>query len=238
VLAAEQISKAYRGTHVLQGVSLHLRRGETVGLLGPNGAGKTTLFSILAGMLAPDRGRITLDGVDITRLPMFARARRGMAYLPQEPSVFKGLTIEQNILLMIETFEPKAPRQRAIAERMLRQFKLEAVRRTPAGQVSGGERRRCEIARAVAGAPSFILLDEPFAGVDPIAVGDIRALVRQLTGRGIGVLITDHNVREALNLVDRAYIIDSGRVLMQGTAAAVIADPAVRQVYLGDSFRL
>jgi lipopolysaccharide export system ATP-binding protein len=238
VLATQDICKAFRGRQVVEDVSLFVQRGEAVGVLGPSGAGKTTIFSMLVGVAPPDRGRIFLDGKDVTRMHQFERARRGLSYLPQEPSIFKGLTVEQNILLVLESHVADRKRRRARLEWLLTQFSIEPLRNASAARLSGGERRRCEIARALASDPSFILLDEPFTGIDPIAVGDIRAIVRFLTGHGLGVLITDHNVHETLGMVDRAYIIESGRVLMQGTVDAVVADPMVRRAYLGADFRL
>lgn len=238
MLSAQHLSKAFGGRQVVEDVSLSLRRGEAVGLLGPNGAGKTTTFSMLIGVLQADQGDITLDNTPVTRLPQFERARRGMSYLPQEPSIFRSLTVEQNILLVLEAHEADNARRKERLDWLLGEFHIDHIRTASASRLSGGERRRCEIARALASNPSFVLLDEPFAGVDPIAVHEIRSLVRFLTGRGIGVLITDHNVRETLNLIDRAYIIESGRVLMHGTVDAVISDPVVQSVYLGADFRL
>ncbi len=238
MLAAHHLAKSFRGRSVVVDVSLFLRRGEAVGLLGPNGAGKTTTFSMLIGVTQADSGQILLDRADITNMQMYERARRGMSYLPQEPSIFRGLTVEQNILLVLETCEPEAHRRRQILDELLYQFDLERNRKSLASTLSGGQRRRCEIARMLANSPSFILLDEPFAGVDPIAVHDIRAVVQFLKSQGIGVLITDHNVRETLGLVDRAYIIESGRMLMHGDAAAIVNDPEVQRIYLGEGFRL
>jgi lipopolysaccharide export system ATP-binding protein len=208
-----------------------------VGLLGPSGSGKTTLFRLISGVISPDRGVIRLDDRDVTALPLYERARRGLSYLPQEPSVFRGLTVEQNVLLALESYEP-ASRRAPVLAGLLAELGIEHVRRTRADWLSGGERRRCEIARALASRPSFILLDEPFAGVDPIGVQDVRSLLRSLTRREIGVLITDHNVRETLGLVDRAYIIDAGRMLMHGVPADIVANPDVRHVYLGPDFML
>ena len=238
MLSAQHLSKTFGGRQVVQDVSLYLQRGEAVGLLGPNGAGKTTTFSMLIGVLQADQGDILLDDTVVTRLPQFERARRGLSYLPQEPSIFRSLTVEQNILLVLEAHEADVARRKERLDWLLGEFHIGHIRASPASSLSGGERRRCEIARALASNPSFVLLDEPFAGVDPIAVHEIRSLVRFLTGRGIGVLITDHNVRETLNLIDRAYIIESGRVLMQGTVDAVVSDPLVQSVYLGADFRL
>jgi lipopolysaccharide export system ATP-binding protein len=235
-LTAEHVQKSYRGRMVVKGVSLATRRGEAVGLLGPNGAGKTTVFYMITGLVAADAGRITLDGHDVTRLPMYRRARLGIGYLPQEASIFRGLTVEKNIMSVLELVEPKRKRRKEQLESLLEEFNIARLRKSPSLALSGGERRRCEIARALASRPSFILLDEPFAGIDPLAVGDIQQLVRQLRARGIGVLITDHNVRETLRLVDRAYIIYDGQVLTQGNPREIIANEDVRRVYLGDMF--
>ncbi len=213
VLAVHHLGKGYRGRMVVQDVSISVRRGEAVGLLGPNGAGKTTVFYMIIGLVKPDKGAIELDGHDVTGLPMFQRARLGVGYLPQEPSIFRGLNVEDNIRAVLEVNEPNREAREATLESLLDEFDIARLRKAPSIALSGGERRRCEIARALAGSPSFMLLDEPFAGIDPIAVGDIQDLVRHLKGRGIGVLITDHNVRETLGLIDRAYIIHSGHVL-------------------------
>jgi lipopolysaccharide export system ATP-binding protein len=237
VLAAYNISTSYRGRKVIEDVSVYIERGEIVGLLGPNGAGKTTVFSVLTGATLPDRGLITLDGFEITRAPLYERARYGMSYLPQEPSLFRALTVEQNMLIVLETLQLSRKRRSELLDALLREFNIESIRKSPASRLSGGERRRCEIARTVATDPMFIMLDEPFAGIDPIAIQDIRALMRYLAKRGIGVLISDHNVRETLSAIDRAYIIESGRILTQGTVAAVVANPDVRSIYLGSSFR-
>jgi lipopolysaccharide export system ATP-binding protein len=237
-LVVESLAKSYRGRAVVQDAGLMVRNGEAVGLLGPNGAGKTTIFYMITGLVAADRGRIRLDGNDITALPMYRRARLGIGYLPQEASIFRGLNVEDNIRAVLEVVEPDKARREAELDSLLEEFDIKRLRKSPSIALSGGERRRCEIARALAGRPSFMLLDEPFAGIDPIAVGDIQALVRHLTSRGIGVLITDHNVRETLGLIDRAYIIHSGRVLMEGTPAEIIASPDVRRLYLGEDFRL
>ncbi len=237
-LVAENLGKHFKKRPVLRGVSLTLGRGEVVGLLGPNGAGKTTCFYIVTGLIAADHGRIILDGNEITDLPMYRRARLGIGYLPQEPSIFRGLNVEANIRAVLEVSERDADRRKAMLEELLSEFSISHLRRTPALALSGGERRRVEIARALAARPSFILLDEPFAGIDPIAVADIRELVLHLKHRGIGVLITDHNVRETLELVDRAYILHDGVVLMEGTPAEIIADESVRRVYLGERFSL
>lgn len=237
-LTVHHVVKSFKKRTVVRGVSLEVARGETVGLLGPNGAGKTTVFYMITGLIAADEGSIRIDGADVTKLPMYRRARLGIGYLPQEASIFRGLTVEQNILAVLETVEPnKAERQNQL-DALLEEFRITRLRKTPAIRLSGGERRRVEIARALATRPSFMLLDEPFAGIDPIAVNDIRALVRHLTQRGIGVLITDHNVRETLELVSRAYIIHDGMVLTHGTANEIINNPDVRRVYLGDQFRI
>jgi lipopolysaccharide export system ATP-binding protein len=238
VLSVHGLEKSYRGRRVVEDASLDLAAGEAVGLLGPNGAGKTTIFYMVTGLVRADRGRIVLDGHDITHLPMYQRARLGIGYLPQEASIFRGLTVEKNIRAVLEVVEPDRERREAELEALLEEFDIKRLRRSPAIALSGGERRRCEIARALAGRPAFMLLDEAFAGIDPIAVGDIQALVRHLTARGIGVLITDHNVRETLGLIDRAYIIHAGRVLMHGRPDEIIANPDVRRVYLGEGFRL
>lgn len=237
-LAATGLEKSFRGRKVVDQASLAVRAGEAVGLLGPNGAGKTTIFYMMMGLIPVDRGRIDLDGRDISRFPMYRRARLGVGYLPQEASIFRGLTVEDNIRAVLQLVEPNRKKRESELNSLLEEFNIARLRKSPALALSGGERRRCEIARALASRPSFMLLDEPFAGIDPIAVGDIRALVRQLTSRNIGVLITDHNVRETLGLIDRAYIIHSGRVLMEGTPEAIVANEDVRRVYLGEDFRL
>ncbi|UZF92233.1 LPS export ABC transporter ATP-binding protein [Bosea sp. NBC_00550] len=238
ILAVSNLRKSYGGRTVVSDASLYLRQGEAVGLLGPNGAGKTTIFYMITGLVAADFGVISLEGDDITALPMYQRARLGIGYLPQEASIFRGLSVEDNIRSVLEVVEPDRKARERQLDQLLEEFTIARLRKAPSIALSGGERRRCEIARALAGKPSFILLDEPFAGIDPIAVGDIQALVRQLTDRGIGVLITDHNVRETLGLVDRAYIIHTGRVLTEGSPAEIIANPDVRRVYLGEDFRL
>ena len=237
-LAAFGLAKSYGGRQVVRDVSLNVRRGEAVGLLGPNGAGKTTCFYMVTGLVKADQGRIELDGHDITPMPMYRRARLGVGYLPQEASIFRGLSVEDNIMGVLEVTEPSRARRREETEALLEEFKITHVRKSPSIALSGGERRRLEIARALASQPSFMLLDEPFAGIDPIAVGDIQSLVRHLTSRGIGVLITDHNVRETLGLIDRAYIIHSGSVLMEGDPEAIVSSPEVRRLYLGEEFRL
>jgi lipopolysaccharide export system ATP-binding protein len=237
-LVVENLAKSYRRRPVLRDVSLRLRRGEVAALLGPNGAGKTTCFYAIAGLVPPDAGTITIDGEDVTWLPMYRRAKRGIGYLPQEASIFRGLTVADNIRAILEITVPDREKQHEMLDELLGEFSITHLRRTPAIALSGGERRRVEIARCLAAQPKYVLLDEPFAGVDPLAVADIRALVRQLKDRGIGVLITDHNVRETLEIVDRAYILHGGTVLMTGTPEEVVRDDNVRRVYLGDSFRI
>jgi lipopolysaccharide export system ATP-binding protein len=237
-LAAFNLGKTYKGRQVIKDISVDVRRGEAVGLLGPNGAGKTTCFYMITGLVRPDKGVIALDGHDVTGLPMYRRARLGIGYLPQEASIFRGLNVEDNIRAVLEITEPDKDRRAAELESLLEEFNIKRLRRTPSIALSGGERRRCEIARALASHPSFMLLDEPFAGIDPIAVGDIQDLVRHLKERGIGVLITDHNVRETLGLIDRAYIIHEGQVLTQGSADEIVGNPDVRRFYLGEDFRL
>ncbi|MBU0725874.1 MAG: LPS export ABC transporter ATP-binding protein [Alphaproteobacteria bacterium] len=237
-LVAGNLGKQYKKRPVLRGVSVSVQRGEAVGLLGPNGAGKTTCFYIITGLIAPDYGTITLDGEDITDLPMYRRSRLGIGYLPQEASIFRGLSVEQNIRAVLEVVEGDPARREEYLDELLAEFSISHLRRTPAMALSGGERRRVEIARALASRPSFILLDEPLAGIDPIAVGDIRDLVRHLKDRGIGVLITDHNVRETLEIVDRAYILHDGHVLMEGAPSEIVVDEDVRRVYLGERFSL
>lgn len=237
-LAAHGVEKSFGGRMVVKGVTLYVRRGEAVGLLGPNGAGKTTVFYMITGLINADRGRIELDGFDVTGLPMYQRARLGIGYLPQEASIFRGLNVEDNIRSVLEVVEPDRRRRETDLNALLEEFNIARLRKTPTIALSGGERRRVEIARALATRPSYMLLDEPFAGIDPIAVGDIQALVRHLTNRGIGVLITDHNVRETLGLTDRAYIIYSGEVLMEGRADDIVNNPDVRRLYLGEEFRL
>ena len=237
-LSVRGLRKSYRKRMVIRDVSLTLNRGEVVALLGPNGSGKTTTFYAIAGLIGSDGGQVLLDGQDISRLPMYRRARLGIGYLPQEMSVFRGLNVEDNILSILEISEPDIHKRREKLENLLAEFAIEHLRQTPALALSGGERRRVEIARSLAADPRFLLLDEPFAGVDPISVGDIRQLVAELKKRSIGVLITDHNVRETLHLVDRAYILHDGQVLMSGTAQEVIEDENVKRVYLGDSFSM
>lgn len=237
-LVARNLGKQYKKRPVLRDVSLGVQRGEAVGLLGPNGAGKTTCFYIMIGLIGADYGEILLDGQDVTGLPMYRRARMGVGYLPQEASIFRGLTVEQNIRAILEAAEPDRDQREAMLEDLMGEFSITHLRRTPAIALSGGERRRLEIARALATRPHFILLDEPLAGIDPIAVRDIRDLVKHLKDRGLGVLITDHNVRETLDIVDRAYILHDGRVLMEGKPADIVANSEVRRVYLGDRFSL
>jgi lipopolysaccharide export system ATP-binding protein len=237
-LSATRLGKSFKRRPVVRGVSLTLQRGEVVGLLGPNGAGKTTIFYLITGLIRADYGTITLDGNDITRFPMYRRARLGIGYLPQEASIFRGLTAEENIRAAAELVEPDAAHCATLVDSLLAEFSITHVAHTPAITLSGGERRRVEIARALATHPAYILLDEPFAGIDPIAINDIRDLVRHLKDRGIGVLITDHNVREALDIIDRAYIIHDGQVLMEGTPANIVGDKDVRRVYLGERFSL
>ncbi|WP_112872858.1 LPS export ABC transporter ATP-binding protein [Paracoccus endophyticus] len=237
-LAVLRVRKAWRSRPVIRDVSLTLARGEVVALLGPNGSGKTTCFYCIAGLNVPDAGQVLIDGQDATRLPMYRRARMGIGYLPQEMSIFRGLTVEQNIMAVLEVVLPQAHRRRDRLEELLGDFSIGHLRAAPALALSGGERRRVEIARCLASDPAFLLLDEPFAGVDPIAVSEIRVLVHDLKTRGIGVLITDHNVRETLGIVDRAYILHDGHVLRSGTAAEIVADPQVREVYLGEGFSM
>ena len=237
-LAARNLGKAFKKRPVLRDVSITVQRGEVVGLLGPNGAGKTTCFYIVTGLISPDYGSIGLDGEDITGLPMYRRARLGIGYLPQDASIFRGMTVENNVRAMLEVTEPLPDVREARLEDLMAEFSLTHLRRTPAVALSGGERRRVEIARALAAQPGFMLLDEPLAGIDPIAVNDIRELIAHLKDRGIGVLITDHNVRETLDIVDRAYILHDGRVLMEGAPDEIVTHKDVRRVYLGERFSL
>ena len=237
-LFVEHIMKRYKKRPVLRDVSLHVKRGEAVGLLGPNGAGKTTCFYIVTGLIDPDNGKITLDGQDITNLPMYRRARLGISYLPQESSIFRGLNVEDNIRAVLQVVEADPHRREHMLEELLAEFSITHIRLTPAIALSGGERRRVEIARALATHPQFILLDEPLAGIDPIAVGEIRDLVKHLKKRKIGVLITDHNVRDTLDIVDRAYILHGGQVLMEGKPADIVENKDVRRIYLGEKFSL
>lgn len=237
-LVIEDICKNYSGRSVINGVSFSVRPGEMVGLLGPNGAGKTTLFYSIMGLVSIDKGRVTLGSHDITHLPMYRRARLGIGYLPQENSIFRGMTVEENILSVLELFESEKSVRQAQCHELLKEFGITHIRTAPAMALSGGERRRCEIARALACRPQFILLDEPFAGIDPIAVGEVQELIRHLATRGIGVLITDHNVRETLGLVNRAYILHDGRILMEGPPEAIALNESVRRFYLGENFQL
>ena len=238
MLSIHNLAKSYKARRVVEDVGLHVKRGEAVGLLGPNGAGKTTVFYMITGLVKPDKGIISLDGYDVTPLPMYRRARLGIGYLPQEASIFRGLTVEENIRAVLEITQPDETKRQEELDALLDEFRLTQLRQSPAIALSGGERRRCEIARALAGHPSFMLLDEPFAGIDPIAVGDIQDLVRHLKARGIGVLITDHSVRETLGLTDRAYIIYSGHVLTEGPPEEIVANPDVRRIYLGEDFKM
>ncbi len=237
-LFAHDLGKRFKKRPVVRGVSLSVMRGEVVGLLGPNGAGKTTCFYMITGLIQPDHGSIIMDGQDISNLPMYRRARLGIGYLPQEASIFRGLSVENNIRAVLEITEPQRERREAILDALLAEFSITHLRRTPSLALSGGERRRVEIARALASNPHFVLLDEPFAGIDPIAVGDIRELVGHLKDRGIGVLITDHNVRETLDVIDRAYILHDGMTLMEGAPTDIVGNEDVRRVYLGDRFSL
>lgn len=237
-IVVSMLAKSYKRRPVVRSVTLNVRRGEAVGLLGPNGAGKTTVFYMITGLIAADQGTISLDGADITHLPMYQRARLGIGYLPQESSIFRGLSVEDNIRAVLELVEPNKSRRESVLRELLDEFHITHIRHSPAVALSGGERRRVEIARALAANPKFMLLDEPFAGIDPIAIGDIRKLVRQLTSRGIGVLITDHNVRETLDLIDRALIIHEGSVLAEGTPDEIVRNPDVRRYYLGEEFSL
>ena len=232
------MEKSFGGRTVVKNVTIYVRRGEAVGLLGPNGAGKTTVFYMITGLIAADRGRIELDGYDVTALPMYQRSRLGIGYLPQEASIFRGLNVEENIRAVLEMVEPDKRRREGDLNALLEEFNIARLRKTSTIALSGGERRRVEIARALATRPNYMLLDEPFAGIDPIAVGDIQDLVRHLTNRGIGVLITDHNVRETLGLTDRAYIVYAGQILTEGSPEEIVNDPDVRRLYLGEEFRL
>ncbi|GGD13070.1 ABC transporter ATP-binding protein [Aquisalinus flavus] len=237
-LVATNLQKSYRRRAVVHGVNLSVQRGEVVGLLGPNGAGKTTCFYMMTGLAPVDRGKIYIDGFDVTKLPMYQRARLGIGYLPQEASIFRGMTVEQNLRAVVELVFKDAKERDQLITRLLQEFKIEHLRKSPALALSGGERRRLEIARALATGPEFMLLDEPFAGIDPLAIADIRELVAELKDRGIGVLITDHNVRETLEIIDRAYIIHQGEVLAEGTPDEIIVNEDVRRVYLGETFAL
>ena len=237
-LLVRNLGKSYKKRPVLRDVSLELRRGEVAALLGPNGAGKTTCFYAIAGLVTPEAGNVTVDGVDVTLLPMYRRAKLGIGYLPQEASIFRGLSVEANISAILELSIKDRRSRRAMLDELLAEFSIEHLRRAPAISLSGGERRRVEIARCLASQPSYVLLDEPFAGIDPIAVGDIRDLISHLKERGIGVLITEHNVRETLEIIDRAYILNDGHVIMEGSPSEIIEDEGVRRVYLGDRFNL
>ena len=238
VLEIFNIGKKYKNRPVLRNVSLHVKRGEAVGLLGPNGAGKTTCFYCVTGLITPDYGDVHIDGQDITSMPMYRRAKLGIGYLPQEASIFRTLSVEDNINAILEIVEENEDKRENMLEELLSEFSISHLRKSPALALSGGERRRLEIARALASQPKFILLDEPLAGIDPIAVNEIRSLVAQLKHRGLGVLITDHNVRETLDIIDRAYILHNGSVLMEGSPSEIVASKEVRKVYLGDNFSL
>ena len=235
-LYVDRIGKSFGTRAVVKSVSLRLGRGEVAGLLGPNGAGKTTCFYMITGLIPADYGAIFLDGQDVTPLPMYQRARMGIGYLPQEASIFRGMTVAENVMAVVELQEPDRSRAQATVTRLLEELRIAHLRHSPAAALSGGERRRCEIARALATEPAFMLLDEPFAGIDPLAISDIRDVISYLKQQGIGVLITDHNVRETLEIIDRASIIHGGEVLFEGSPDAVLADPEVRRVYLGDRF--
>src|SRR5512141_2302186 len=237
-LRTRDLTKSYGGRTVVRGVSIEIASGEIVGLLGPNGAGKTTTFSMVVGLTAPDSGRVLLDGADVTEDPMYIRARKGIGYLPQEASIFRGLTVEQNILAILETLDLSGTERRTRLRELLAELGLTPLAKSPAYTLSGGERRRVEITRALVISPLFILLDEPFAGIDPIAVADIQKIIFHLKERGIGVLITDHNVRETLRITDRAYIVHDGTIFKSGTPASLAADEEVRRIYLGTEFRL
>ncbi len=235
-LRAEAIGKSFRGRAVVANVSLKLDRGEVAGLLGPNGAGKTTCFYMITGLIPVDYGTIYLDGADITGQPMYQRARMGVGYLPQEASIFRGMSVEQNVMAVVELAEKDDKKATETVNRLLEELRIDHLKSAPAVSLSGGERRRVEIARALASEPDFMLLDEPFAGIDPLAIADIRDVIAYLKGRGIGILITDHNVRETLDIIDRASIIHAGEVLFEGAPEEILADPDVRRVYLGDRF--
>ncbi len=237
-LVAENLGKSFKRRPVVRGVSISVNRGEVVGLLGPNGAGKTTCFYMITGLIPVDYGRISIDGHDVTRLPMYQRARLGIGYLPQEASIFRGLTVEQNLRAVVELVENDKDKQQKLIDDLLGEFHITHLRAAPALALSGGERRRVEIARALATAPAFMLLDEPFAGIDPLAIAEIRELVAHLKDRGLGLLITDHNVRETLDIIDRAYIIHEGEVLIEGAPDDIVGDKDVRRVYLGDRFQM
>jgi lipopolysaccharide export system ATP-binding protein len=236
-LVADSLGKSFKGRQVVNSVSLRVKRGEVLGLLGPNGAGKTTCFYMVMGLIQPDYGNVSIDGQDVTELPMYVRARLGLGYLPQEPSIFRGMSVEDNVLAVLETVEPSAEKRKARCDELLEELRIDRLRKQRSTSLSGGERRRLEIARALATDPSFILLDEPFAGIDPLAIADIRDLIGFLKNRGIGVLITDHNVRDTLNIIDRATIIFDGEVLFEGSPDEVLNQPDVRRVYLGEDFK-
>jgi lipopolysaccharide export system ATP-binding protein len=237
-LRTQDLTKSYSGRTVVRGVSLEVKSGEIVGLLGPNGAGKTTTFYMTVGLTSPDSGRVMFNGEDVTDLPMYARARKGIGYLPQEPSIFRGLSVEQNILAILETLDLDPAGRRSRLQELLAELNLTALAKAPAYTLSGGERRRAEITRALVISPKFLLLDEPFAGIDPIAISDIQRIIFHLKDRGIGVLVTDHNVRETLRITDRAYIVHDGGIFRSGTPDALAADEDVRRIYLGTEFRL
>jgi lipopolysaccharide export system ATP-binding protein len=238
ILSTVDLTKSYKGRKVVDDINLRIGQGEVVGLLGPNGAGKTTTFYIIVGLASPDSGRVLLDGVDITSFPMYLRARNGISYLPQEPSIFRKLTVEENIMAVLETLPFTANRRRERLEELIEELGLQQVRRSYGYLLSGGERRRVEIARSLVISPSFILLDEPFSGIDPLTVIDIQKIILQLKGSGIGILLTDHNVRETLQVTDRAYIINNGRIFRTGTPEELGNDAEVKKIYLGDNFRL
>jgi lipopolysaccharide export system ATP-binding protein len=237
-LEAKKLEKSYRGRKIVRGISLQVKYGEVVGLLGPNGAGKTTTFYMVVGLVRPDQGRVSLDGADITKMPMYQRAKNGIGYLPQEPSVFRKLTVADNLMAILETMNLSAAERKERRDSLLAELGIAHLAGSMAYTLSGGERRRVEIARALTLSPKFILLDEPFAGIDPLAVQDIQGIISLLKGKGIGILITDHNVRETLAITDRAYIISEGKIIEAGTAAEITASPRVRQFYLGEAFRL
>jgi len=237
-LEAKKLEKSYRGRKIVRGISLQVKYGEVVGLLGPNGAGKTTTFYMVVGLVRPDQGRVSLDGADITTMPMYQRAKNGIGYLPQEPSVFRKLTVADNLMAILETMNLSVAERKERRDSLLEELGIAHLARSMAYTLSGGERRRVEIARALTLSPKFILLDEPFAGIDPLAVQDIQGIISLLKGKGIGILITDHNVRETLAITDRAYIISEGKIIEAGTAAEITASPRVRQFYLGEAFRL
>ena len=237
-LETHEISKSYRGRRVVDDVTVHVQQGEVVGLLGPNGAGKTTSFYMIVGLIEPDSGRISVDGQDITSLPMYQRARRGISYLPQEPSIFRKLSVEENLLAILETLPISTRERREALDRLIDQLGLDKVRRSQGYMLSGGERRRVEIARSLVISPSFLLLDEPFSGIDPIQVLELQRIIFDLKRAGIGILVTDHNVRETLSVTDRAYIINNGRIFRAGSPEALGRDPEVKRIYLGESFEL